>query len=362
MTSSRSIFAALLVGASLTACVGLDDEFLGEATSQLSTTSWSTAIGGIFTDLGYPPASANLAGHDYYVFTWDDGTNPFPGISRNLYWMQCSATACTDPHRIPGQQTSDRVNLAAFNGYIYMVHVGESDLSALWFSRLDPATGVWTTNSLLGNTTFDGAPALAAFNNQLYMVGTSEKTVIKRGVEVATYPMWYATMSTSETFSVQKPVGYESATRPSLAEFYGKLYLAHRNGATDLIAINTMLPGGSAWSPSAYVLAGPGGTRIQGGDVQIAESNGYLHLIHHRYTDNYTWWTYNDGCTWAPELTFDTYTWSSPSSMATVNGGLLVSRLHDTGLWPYTHNKWEQTTFTAPPAPITVPLCLPTQG
>ncbi|MEO7733931.1 MAG: hypothetical protein ABIY55_23410 [Kofleriaceae bacterium] len=362
MTYSRSIFAALLAGASLTACVGLDEETFGEATSQLSTAGWSTSIGNSWTDIGYPPVSANLDGHDYYVFTWNEGGSPIPSTPHDLYWFQCSATACTVPHRIPGQQTSDRVNLAAFNGYIYMVHVGESDSSALWFSRLDPATGQWTTNSLLSNTTFDGAPALAAFNNQLYMVGTSERTVFKHGIEVSTYPMWYATMDASETFSVQKPVGYESATRPSLAVFFGKLYLAHRNGATDLIAINTMAPGGSAWSPAAYVLAGPGGTRIQGDDVQIAETNGYLHLIHHRYTDNYTWWTYYDGCTWAPELTFDSYTWSSRSSMSTVNGGLGVARLHDIALWPYTSNAWENTTFTAPPAPITVPLCLPTQG
>jgi hypothetical protein len=357
----RPLLSILLSSMTLSACVDeASDETLGEVTSDLSVTSWTTFDDGLSDDVGYPPTTAVLGGKDYFVYTYDQGSNPFPGVPHDLYWHRCDGTSCTGMKRIPGQQTNASVSLAAFNGYLYMVHTGESDSSALWFSRFDPATEQWSTNVKLTQTTLDGAPALAAFNNQLYMVGTQELTVSRRGMEVTTYPMWYVTMNTAEVFSATRSVGRESASRPSLASFFGKLYLAHQYGATGGIAINTLAPGSTSWSQDQLIKSGT--VPLYGYDVQIAEANGFLHLVHSSFTNNYTYWMYFDGCNWAPELTIDARQTTSRLTMSTSRVGLELARLHDYGLWPYTHNAWISSSFLAPPAPITVPLCLPTAG
>lgn len=359
MTFLRSLFAVLLTSATLSACA-LDDESLGETTSNLSVSSWAaeTQQG---SNVGYPPASATLTGADYFVYT--KGDSPIPGaVPHELYWKQCNLSACADEHRIPDQSTSDRVSLAAFNGYIYMLHVGESNSAWVYFSRLDPTTGQWTPNNLLALSTFGGPPAIAAFNNQLYIVGTSEVPVTKRGVTIMTYPMWYVTMGADEVFSTKRMMtGHESATRPSLASFAGKLYAAHQYGSTPEIAVSTLVPGSTTWSPMTRIVAGPNGTYLQGEDVQIAEANGFLHLVHRPF-NSFTYWTYFDQCTWVPEITIDTFQTDVPVSMSSGINGLLLARLKDVAFWPYTSYNWLQRRFVAPPTSITAPLCLPNAG
>ena len=356
MFTSRFVFAALLASASLTACVGLDDdESLGETTSDLSSSSW-TSVADLGGGLSYPPAIAMLNGVEYHVFAYDD--SPLPGpLSHELYWDSCDATTCSGTHRIPGQLSMDRVSLAAFNGRIYMVHQGDTDSKQVWFTSLNPATGQWTTNVELPFTTLGGSPALAAFNNQLYIVGSHEVPIFRGGKMIKTYPLWYATMAANEQWSAMRPIASESASPPSLAVLGNTLYLAHRNGATGDIAIQSLFVNGG-WSAPARIPAGPSNSYIQGDDVQLAAVNGYLHLVHHRFSGNLTYWTYNRGCdAWAPEVSVDAFSSSSESTLATVQKGLVLTRLVHTGLWPYTINHEFRNLFIAPPAPLTLPNC-----
>ena len=57
---------------------------------------------------------AMLNGVEYYVYGYDALGNSKSSPSHNLYWSQCTATACTASQRIPNQLSMDRVNLAAF--------------------------------------------------------------------------------------------------------------------------------------------------------------------------------------------------------------------------------------------------------
>jgi len=355
MTFPRSLFAGLVLSATLSACVapGVGNEDVAETMSNLSATSW-TGMYPVDT-IGHPPHMASLNGTTYYVFTGDGGA--LPGVSNDLYWRKRTGNTWSDPQAIPGQQTMDRVNLAAFNGYIYMVHDGDSDGAAVWFSRFDPATEQWSTNIKLPFTTFGGPPALAAFNNQLYLVGTRQAVVYRQGVAVTTYPMWFATMTTAEVFSTAQAMGQFSASRPSAAAFAGKLYVAHRNQATAEIVVSSLTPG-ATWSAPAYILAGPAGAMIRGDDVQIAATNGFLHLVHRTFDSNLTYWTYFDQCNWVPEVTIDAFSAGYALSMNTSPEGLALARVVDTGLWPYTDNHWYESRFIAPPPPITVPRCL----
>ncbi|MEP6862173.1 MAG: hypothetical protein ABJE66_16230 [Deltaproteobacteria bacterium] len=361
MIASRSLFAVLLASASLTACVldGADDpEVLGEADSNLSSASW-TSPGWKLEDLGASPAMTIINGAELYVFPWEDGSSVLPGVSHDLYWVRCdSGGGCTSPKRVPDQESLGRVNLATFNGKAYMVHQGDSDSTAVWFSRFDPYAGTWTSNVKLSFATFGGAPALAVFNNRLYIAGSLKRIVTRNNVATATYPLWYATMDANETFSATATIaGEESASPPSLAALDNRLYVAHRWGQTSQIVIqSTGLTG--PWSAVQHIPAGPSNASIEGDDVQIAAVNGYLHLVHHRWSGNQTWWTYNRGCdAFAPEISVPSYNFGTKSSMQTGFGGLKLNGMVDSGLWPYTHNNWYQSKFNAPPAPLTVPRC-----
>ena len=308
------------------------------------------------------PVMAMLNGVEFYVYAWaGSGGNPIPGAAyaHELYWHRCDSTgACTSPTRIPNQLSLGRVNLAAYNGYIYMVHQGDSDSTAVWFSRLDPATGAWTPNVKLPFVTVNGAPALVPFNGLLYVIGSSEITVVRRGIEITTYPLWYATMGANEVFSSTRAVGSESITPPSGAVLGDTLYLAHIYGQTAPIVIQK-LTATTSWSAPTYISAGPSSSYIQGEDVQLASVNGYLHLIHHRFSDGLTYWTYNRGCdAWAPELSLDTYSNDWMSSMSTGINGLVVNRVkNENSLPPYYNIRWHMNRFIAPPAPITLPNC-----
>jgi hypothetical protein len=300
-----------------------------------------------------------VGGSELYVFPWDDGSMVLPGVSHDLYWQRCdSSRTCTSPKRVPGQLSMGRVNLATFNGYAYMVHQGDSDSTAVWFSRFDPNSNTWTTNVKLSFTTFGGAPALAAYNNRLYIAGSRKLQVQRNGTTVDTYPLWYASMGTDEVFSWTAGIaGEESASPPSLAVLDNVLYVAHRWGQTSQIVLQTMGTSG-VWSAVRHIPAGPNNASIEGDDVQIAAVNGYLHLVHHRWSGSQTWWTYNRGCdAFAPEISVPSFNYGSSSSMQTGFRGLKLNGLVDMGLWPYTHNNWDQSYFVAPPAPLTRPNC-----
>lgn len=356
MIGSRFVFATLLAASSVGACVDVDDGDLGEGSEELSLASW-TATTNTHVTLSYAPATALLDGVEYQVFA-DDSGNALPSLTHDLYWRQCDATTCTSTKRIPGQQSLGRVSLAAYNGYIYMIHVGDSDDTAVWFSRLDVTTGTWIPNSQLAFQSLGGAPALAVFNNRLYMVGSRAVDVVRRGVTVTTYPLWYSSMGPDEMWAPMVNISAQSGSPPSLAVLGSTLYLAHRDGAAGEIVLQK-LPLGGSWSAPAKIPAGPSGAYIQGDDVQLAAVNGYLHLVHHRWSGNYTYWTYNRGCdAFAPEVSLDGFN-SSANSLATGrNGTLVLNRMGmDSGVWPYTIYDWYVSRFIAPPTPVTVPQC-----
>ncbi len=347
-----TLIASFVASIFVSACVDLpdDEDSLGDTESELSAWNWSTN----YIQAGsseHPAQVATLGTTTYLVKTeWD---------STNMYWQKRKADGTwTTKARIPKQRTMDRPSLAAFNGYLYMVHVGESDGSRVWFSRFDPATETWTPNILLPFTTDGGPPALAAFDNRLFMVGIDY-------ADDGTYPMWVATMNSSETWTDATGIRRQwSASRPSLAVFRNTLYMAHRNGATGEIVLSTHGAGAAAntWTTASYIRAGASGAAIQGNDVSLAAVNGYLHLVHRRFDTEYTWWTYFDGCTWAPEVMIDTLRSGHPLSLTASSEGLVLARGKyweaDLGLsWSYTN--WTNT-YTAPPAPERIPQCLGT--
>jgi hypothetical protein len=210
------------------------------------------------------------------------------GDTTQLRWTQLTSSGWTNTTDIPNQSTNSKVSLAAFNGYLYMVHTGGSDSSATWISKFNPATQSWSANYQVSYPSFAGPPALVVYNNLLYFIGTSDYP----------YSMWYATMNAGESFSPLTWIpGHDGASRPSAAVLFGKLYFAHRWGQTGDIVYGTF--DGSTWTGATHIGGGNGGGVLQGIEPVLASDAGVLHLLHRRLSDNYVWWTYFDGCKWA---------------------------------------------------------------
>jgi hypothetical protein len=343
----RHTLLALLL-ASVPAC-GLEDPVLEETESALLPSSWSLIS--YLGDTKTPPQVATLNNVTYMVTAGD---------SKRLYWRKRLPDGTwSTATKIEGPSTNDRVSLAPFNGYLYMMGVYDWAYPTVWFSRFDPSTETWSQHGNLTYSSFQGPPAIAAFDNKLFIVGSTE--------EEGSYPMWVATMGADGAFTLPQTIArHWSASRPSLAVFGTQLYVAHRYGSTGEIVYSTHNPGAASkiWSATRFINMGPNGTAIKGDDVSIAASNGMLHLVHRRFDSPYTWWTYFDACKWVPEITADVNVSDQPLSLTTSSEGLVLSRGYQ---WyavdPYSglHGITTQT-FTSPPAPITAPLCLPNAG
>jgi hypothetical protein len=314
MMKYKSLLPHALIGLSLTVTACMEpaaDETVSEATNQLSAASWGGATS--LTDTWRGTQVATLNGVTYTVTAGTCGVWDCPGDEddNGLHWGVATPTSRNSGlDSIPNQRSNAKVSLAAFNGYLYMVHTGTDDGdSSTWISHFDPAAKQWTANYQIPYPSFAGPPAIVTYNNLLYLIGTGPYP----------YSMWYATMTTNEVFSQLRAIpGHASASRPSAAVLFGKLYVAHRWGSTGDIVYGTF--DGSAWTAPAHIPGGDAGGPIRGIEPAIAADNGILHLVHRRTADDpFVWWTYFDGCTWAASEA--TGAWQSHDAPSLAQGG-----------------------------------------
>lgn len=357
MRLPRRLLTLLLPITFTTACIdNIDsaDETTSEVDSELSTANWGLTTRQAISLYGAQVASVN--GTTYMVHTDPDNKTLY--WKKRTGWQRWSAAV-----EIPDQRTSDQVSLAVLDGFLYMVHVGETDTSAVWFSRFDPVTETWTPNRKLeGLSTDIGAPALAGFDGRLWLVG---------GTTIDDYnnQLWVATLTpdASGGGAVGGPVNIRyrrTTTRPSLAVFAGKLFLAYNTRNSIYTITHTAGTLATAWSAPSGVTSGPQGTYASGWDAKIASAGGYLHLVHtlpgHPLD---VFWTYWDQCKWAPEVRFDNQLTNRAPSLTDGGTGLILTREalsnSSTGSQSY---EVLTTEYTAPPPPMTVPKCTGTVG
>jgi hypothetical protein len=344
----------------LAACGGEPTaEELGEASSELQISDWSR-LPSPTVDSAYDPqdpAVVTFNGTQYIVFRVDE----------DLYWKKRTATGWTGKQRIfYGQYTSqcltclytvDRPSLAVFNGFLYMLFANRDDRSEIFMTRMEAATETWSEPVLISYEGMYGPPAIAVFDGKLMFVGAVESAATHE------YPMWVGAMNAAEEFSVSKKIGaaHAAATQPSLAVHGDKLYVAHRNGQSGDIVYSTLTQGQAAtdWSTPLPVTSGNFGTAAFGRNPSIASVGGYLHLVHTRGSNNgeesmEVWWTYFNGCTWAPELAIPRLTAMEKDYPSLTRGGEgLVAVTADYSVY----DEMLAYEYDAPPAPVTPPRC-----
>jgi hypothetical protein len=312
----------------LSSCAVSDDAPTTRYASDLLVSNW-----GASTTLLDPAWSGGqvgtVNGTSYVVSTGTCGSWLCGGdLDANQLYAQQLPLAVHES-AVAGQSSDSKVSLANFNGLLYMVHAGGDGSGSTWISRMDPATQAWSTNYQIPYTSFGGPPAIVAYNNLLYFIGTGPYP----------YAMWYATMTADESFSSPQAIlGHASASRPSAAVLYGVLYFAHRWGSTGDVVYGTF--DGTTWTPPAHVPGGDAGGPVRAVEAAIAVDNDILHLVHLRPEgDNLVWWTYFDGCDWAgSEVSIGTMHSTLDPSLAPAGNGLVMLTTSDNsdiffGVW-----------------------------
>ncbi|HEY0192438.1 MAG TPA: hypothetical protein VGC42_15065 [Kofleriaceae bacterium] len=299
MPKLRSPLLSILLALALPACAlpaEDDGAETAEATSAL-TSPWSARnTSGPATWQG--PQVGSINGQTFGVFAGScTGGGCFPdqydrtqlrwGQFVSGAWQPNSFTA----YPISNETTHDKVSLAAFNGYLYMAHVGGDDnnVNTTWISRFDPVSRTWNADRQITYPSFNGPPALAVFNNRLYFISSQSSSP---------YAMWYGSMDANENFSPMYAIpGHQSLSRASATVAFGKLFFAHEWGATDDLVYGTF--DGTTWSPVQHIYGGMNNGALQGHEAAIAYDGTTLHLVHRRINDTFVWWTTYDGCKWS---------------------------------------------------------------
>jgi hypothetical protein len=303
-------------------CAELESEELGESASELSAASWSPKVGlGGVGDVGATPGSVT-------------GTSL---IVRSGYWTKRTASGWAPPSwTATGHGFAVRASVAGFNGFIYMVNIDSHN--GVYMARFDPSSSTWSQASLLPYQSY-ATPAIAAFQNQLWILGNTTDTY---------HQVWSATMTTDEVFSQPQLIdGKFSAERVSAAAFANRLYMAHAQLASDKIIYARF--DGTTWTPNQFILAGQNGSAITGTEPGLAAVNGFLHIVYRNTSAAAVKWSYFDTCAWSPEVSIGTLTTAVGYGLAQGGPGLvLTTRVSDL---------MYVSEFTAPPAPRLPPTC-----
>lgn len=316
-------------------------EVTGEATSALSLGGWNP-INQTYMDTWHGAQVASLNGVTYVVSVGSCGSfdcYPFADDTTQLRWWKIVNGAVIWGGDVPNQSANSKVSLAAFNGYLYMLHTGSENSSATYLSRFNPANETWTQRSI-GFTSFGGPPAIVEYNNKLFLIGITNYP----------YGMWYATMDRNENFTPQRTIpGHDSASRPSATVAFNKLWFAHRWGQTGDIVYGTF--DGTTWSGANHIYGGVNGGPIQGLEPVIASDGATLRLVHRRPNDRFLWSQSYDGCRWAAtETSIGAQQSSLEPSLAQGGPGLvLISERDHNDLFGLTAYFQEWRTYTRNP-------------
>jgi hypothetical protein len=290
-TNPRALVFLLLAGASVacgapTSTPG--DESVAQSAAAISTYQW-TAEAAIPGETSYERPALYALNATFFL-VHGGGSNG----AHDLWWTKGTASGFPNGDQPMGMSSWYPATLAGFPSTtenVYVAHVGtDTGDTDVWFARYNWQTGSWNHDFQLPFYS-KGTPAIAVYDNLLYMVGTDPDTL----------QLWQATMTPDETFSAPVPIpGLYAAVPPSLAVFEGKLYMAHlgtsTTGASGLMWSSF---NGTSWSSDQAI---PGQASYH--TPAIAAYGSHIHMVHSSTSasDPTLWWSYFDGTSWSPEV------------------------------------------------------------
>ncbi|MGE0326393.1 MAG: hypothetical protein AB7S68_28955 [Polyangiaceae bacterium] len=327
-----SLAASSLGGCAYGAPEEFDDESVAETQSEeLSVWDWTPLhdVGSDHQKSWLGGGLATLNGTTYMVHS---GSCP-PEYCNQLWWTKRNADGTwTNDIQVPNQLSGKKVSLAAFNGYVYMVHSGSSAGSQdLWLSRFNPSTQQWSPNYKLSYTSYE-TPALQEYNGRLYMIGSRNDG-----------QLWVVSMNSSESWGSQQYLSGQFTTgRVSAAVFRGRLYRAHRDSSTTYTVLSSF--DGTSWTAKQYLQDGAGGWVTN--DPAIATSNGYLHMLY-RKSDLTVNWMYFDGSSWSTTVSLGNEKSYAVPSLVAGGPGLIRSTVQEVGSF-FTYHYARVSEFDSP--------------
>lgn len=296
-----------------------------------------------------PPAMAAINGTAYLVHSNGASKNTTTGqlnANYDLYWTKKIGGDWRLPDRIGNQSSYFPPTLAAFNGYLYMLHTsGSGDVRQVWYARFDPRTETWTGDSQIYGYRSEGTPGIVASGGRLLIVG----------VNPSDKKLWQATMDTSERFSTPQPLAYMySSSPPSLTDFGGRIYMVHMAGTTNAMVYNSW--NGTSWGADVTVTNDVGGS-AQTSSVPpvIAAYGSYIHMVYRDAGSDQILWTYFDGARWSRRVTLPNMYMHGQAALAAAYDRLvLVHQPSDSDFYnpgwneqPLWWSSWYDTTTTS---------------
>jgi hypothetical protein len=173
LRTSRSPSLAVFENRLFVACRGWDDD--GNIHwSSFDGTNWDASNLGAFSGVNTNVGTANAPAITTYQSPHD--TKPllymvWRGIDadENLYWATFDGTEWTNQLQIGGTATSNGPALAVFQNTLFLAWNGHATDSSIWFTSFDNELRDWRPQQQVQNVATNESPALTVFQDRLYM-------------------------------------------------------------------------------------------------------------------------------------------------------------------------------------------------
>jgi kumamolisin len=209
--------------------------------------------------------------------------------------------------------------LAAFNNQLFMAWKGIEFDERLWFTSYNGTS--WAAQQQIPGVWSSTGPALAVFQNKLYMawkgMGNDQS-------------MWWTSFDAAKWAAQQQIPGVATSTGPRLAVFNNRLYMAWKGMEDDQRLWWTSFDG-TKWAAQQLI---PGWSSV--GPALAVFNNKLFAVWKGMYGDPSLWYSTFDGSSWAAQKQISGTGSSEGPSLAIFNGQLFAvwkGEFSDQSLW-----------------------------